>query len=72
MRCYTHFCLLFAEVQGIDGSVPLSPQWLLPKPGENKPGMVTGLSYPSVVSSDLTTPMFLYSEMHLTFNAFRN
>ncbi|XP_077224090.1 protein ESSENTIAL FOR POTEXVIRUS ACCUMULATION 1-like isoform X2 [Tasmannia lanceolata] len=30
------------EILGSDNSIPLSPQWLLPKPGENKPGMVTG------------------------------
>ncbi|XP_077233303.1 protein ESSENTIAL FOR POTEXVIRUS ACCUMULATION 1-like isoform X2 [Tasmannia lanceolata] len=39
------------ELQGSDSSIPLSPQWLLPKPGENKPGLVTGephlSSYPS-------------------------
>ncbi|CBI19683.3 unnamed protein product, partial [Vitis vinifera] len=30
------------DVQGSDNPIPLSPQWLLPKPGENKHGMVTG------------------------------
>ncbi|XP_059636440.1 protein ESSENTIAL FOR POTEXVIRUS ACCUMULATION 1 [Cornus florida] len=30
------------DVQGSDNPIPLSPQWLLPKPGENKPGHLTG------------------------------
>ncbi|XP_028109042.1 uncharacterized protein LOC114307823 [Camellia sinensis] len=30
------------DVHGSDNSVPLSPQWLLPKPGENKSGNATG------------------------------
>ncbi|KAL2504108.1 GYF domain-containing protein [Abeliophyllum distichum] len=30
------------DVQGSNNSIPLSPQWLLPKPGENKTGVVTG------------------------------
>ncbi|KAL8523757.1 hypothetical protein ACS0TY_013648 [Phlomoides rotata] len=30
------------DIQGSDSSIPLSPQWLLPKPGENKTGAVTG------------------------------
>ncbi|XXG45592.1 hypothetical protein AAC387_Pa02g0635 [Persea americana] len=39
------------EVQRIDGSIPLSPQWLLPKPGENKPGMEPhSNSHPSYAS----------------------
>ncbi|XP_057504554.1 protein ESSENTIAL FOR POTEXVIRUS ACCUMULATION 1-like [Actinidia eriantha] len=29
------------DVHGSDNLIPLSPQWLLPKPGENKPGNVT-------------------------------
>ncbi|KAJ4966449.1 hypothetical protein NE237_018298 [Protea cynaroides] len=32
------------EMQGLDNLIPLSPQWLLPKPGESKPGIVTGES----------------------------
>ncbi|XP_043712506.1 protein ESSENTIAL FOR POTEXVIRUS ACCUMULATION 1-like isoform X2 [Telopea speciosissima] len=32
------------EMQGLDNVIPLSPQWLLPKPGDGKPGMVTGES----------------------------
>ncbi|XP_042494717.1 protein ESSENTIAL FOR POTEXVIRUS ACCUMULATION 1-like isoform X2 [Macadamia integrifolia] len=32
------------EMQGLDNLIPLSPQWLLPKPGDSKPGMVTGES----------------------------
>ncbi|GFP92674.1 perq amino acid-rich with gyf domain-containing protein 2 [Phtheirospermum japonicum] len=31
------------DVQGPDNSIPLSPQWLLPKPGENKTGAVAGV-----------------------------
>ncbi|XP_073285914.1 protein ESSENTIAL FOR POTEXVIRUS ACCUMULATION 1-like isoform X2 [Primulina huaijiensis] len=30
------------DVQGSDNLIPLSPQWLLPKPGDNKTGLVTG------------------------------
>ncbi|KAL2521064.1 GYF domain-containing protein [Forsythia ovata] len=30
------------DLQGSDNSIPLSPQWLLPKPGENKTGVLTG------------------------------
>ncbi|KAK4429180.1 protein ESSENTIAL FOR POTEXVIRUS ACCUMULATION 1 [Sesamum alatum] len=30
------------DIRGSDNSIPLSPQWLLPKPGENKTGAVTG------------------------------
>ncbi|KAH9758670.1 protein ESSENTIAL FOR POTEXVIRUS ACCUMULATION 1 [Citrus sinensis] len=30
------------DVQGSDNPLPLSPQWLLPKPGESKPGIGTG------------------------------
>ncbi|KAE9600084.1 putative GYF-like domain-containing protein [Lupinus albus] len=29
------------DLPGSDNSIPLSPQWLLPKPGESKPGMGT-------------------------------
>ncbi|KAL3639203.1 hypothetical protein CASFOL_017110 [Castilleja foliolosa] len=32
--------LIHVDVQGSDNSIPLSPQWLLPKPGENKTGAV--------------------------------
>ncbi|KAL3640839.1 hypothetical protein CASFOL_015807 [Castilleja foliolosa] len=31
------------DVQGSDNSIPLSPQWLLPKPGENKTGSLAGV-----------------------------
>ncbi|KAJ4836101.1 hypothetical protein Tsubulata_004202 [Turnera subulata] len=30
------------DAQGSDSSIPLSPQWLLPKPGDNKPGLGAG------------------------------
>ncbi|KAI3777433.1 hypothetical protein L1987_47233 [Smallanthus sonchifolius] len=30
------------DVQGTDSSIPLSPQWLLSKPGENKTGTLAG------------------------------
>ncbi|KAJ0086530.1 hypothetical protein Patl1_09124 [Pistacia atlantica] len=33
------------DVQGADNPLPLSPQWLLPKPGESKPGIGTGESH---------------------------
>ncbi|KAJ6389855.1 hypothetical protein OIU77_024153 [Salix suchowensis] len=34
------------DAQGSDNPIPLSPQWLLPKPGESKPGVGTGESSP--------------------------
>ncbi|XP_047975783.1 protein ESSENTIAL FOR POTEXVIRUS ACCUMULATION 1-like isoform X2 [Salvia hispanica] len=34
--------LITKDLHGVDNSIPLSPQWLLPKPGENKAGVVTG------------------------------
>ncbi|XWS14588.1 hypothetical protein CRYUN_Cryun35bG0022800 [Craigia yunnanensis] len=34
------------DVQGSDNPIPLSPQWLLPKPGESKPGIGTVESHP--------------------------
>ncbi|MQL93878.1 hypothetical protein Taro_026530, partial [Colocasia esculenta] len=33
------------DMMGPDNLIPLSPQWLLPKPGDNKPGMFTGDSH---------------------------
>ncbi|KAG7604704.1 putative GYF domain-containing protein [Arabidopsis thaliana] len=33
---------IFKDIQGSDNAIPLSPQWLLSKPGENKTGMGTG------------------------------
>ncbi|PIN06730.1 GYF domain containing protein [Handroanthus impetiginosus] len=38
------------DVQGSDNSIPLSPQWLLPKPGENKTGVTTGVFENHVLS----------------------
>ncbi|KAJ6728907.1 DEOXYURIDINE 5'-TRIPHOSPHATE NUCLEOTIDOHYDROLASE [Salix viminalis] len=35
-----------SNAQGSDNPIPLSPQWLLPKPGESKPGVGTGESSP--------------------------
>lgn len=35
--------LIHVDVQGPNDSIPLSPQWLLPKPGESKAGIVTGV-----------------------------
>ncbi|KAK9054363.1 hypothetical protein SSX86_025441 [Deinandra increscens subsp. villosa] len=37
-----HNSQISRDVQGPDSSIPLSPQWLLSKPGENKAGIVTG------------------------------
>ncbi|KAL8257068.1 hypothetical protein R6Q59_029109 [Mikania micrantha] len=37
-----HNSQISRDVQGPDSSVPLSPQWLLSKPGENKTGTLTG------------------------------
>ncbi|KAB5569881.1 hypothetical protein DKX38_003674 [Salix brachista] len=34
------------DAQGSDNPIPLSPQWLQPKPGESKPGVGTGESSP--------------------------
>ncbi|XP_010540354.1 PREDICTED: uncharacterized protein LOC104814159 [Tarenaya hassleriana] len=38
---------IFKDVQGSDNPVPLSPQWLLPKTGESKTGMGTGVCSPN-------------------------
>ncbi|KAL0369072.1 UNVERIFIED_CONTAM: protein ESSENTIAL FOR POTEXVIRUS ACCUMULATION 1 [Sesamum calycinum] len=51
--------LIPKDVQGPDDSIPLSPQWLLPKPGENKTGVVTGENHfssvpPHTNRSDIT------------------
>lgn len=35
--------LFCADIQGSDNAIPLSPQWLLNKPGESKAGMGTGV-----------------------------
>lgn len=35
------------DIPGPDNPIPLSPQWLLPKPGENKTGMSLGENRPS-------------------------
>ncbi|GMJ02663.1 Essential for poteXvirus Accumulation 1 [Hibiscus trionum] len=35
------------DVQGSDNPIPLSPQWLLSKPGESKPGIGTMENHPS-------------------------
>ncbi|EHA8588928.1 GYF protein [Cocos nucifera] len=34
--------VLTPDMQGSDNPIPLSPQWLLPKPGDNKLGLVSG------------------------------
>lgn len=34
---------MYAAGQGSENPIPLSPQWLLPKPGENKPGALSGV-----------------------------
>lgn len=49
-----------AEMLGPDGSIPLSPQWLLPKPGENKSGMVTGISSPISMHLSFVNPSIDY------------
>ncbi|KAL0366113.1 UNVERIFIED_CONTAM: protein ESSENTIAL FOR POTEXVIRUS ACCUMULATION 1 [Sesamum radiatum] len=41
--------LIPKDVQGPDDSIPLSPQWLLPKPGESKTGVLTGENHFSSV-----------------------
>ncbi|KAF9620316.1 hypothetical protein IFM89_011051 [Coptis chinensis] len=46
-----HHQVIPKDMQGSDISIPLSPQWLLPKPGENKHGMESHLSpYPGSAS----------------------
>ncbi|KAK2988729.1 hypothetical protein RJ640_020994 [Escallonia rubra] len=36
------------DMQGSENPIPLSPQWLLPKPGDNKAGILTGVCYPAL------------------------
>ncbi|KAI3464971.1 hypothetical protein Pfo_021634, partial [Paulownia fortunei] len=43
--------------QGSDNSIPLSPQWLLPKPGESKTGAVTGENHFSPLPSHVNRPV---------------
>ncbi|KAK6115360.1 hypothetical protein DH2020_007629 [Rehmannia glutinosa] len=45
------------DIQGPDNSIPLSPQWLLPKPGENKTGPVTGDNHSSPLPSHVNRPV---------------
>ncbi|OMO87603.1 hypothetical protein CCACVL1_08894 [Corchorus capsularis] len=57
------------DVQGSDNPIPLSPQWLLPKPGENKPGIGTMESHPAPYlahgsRSDVVKPSGNGEEMH--------
>ncbi|GAV70277.1 GYF domain-containing protein [Cephalotus follicularis] len=41
------------DAQGSGNPIPLSPQWLLPKPGESKAGVGTGDSHSSPFRSDI-------------------
>ncbi|KAL8153948.1 hypothetical protein V2J09_011708 [Rumex salicifolius] len=41
------------EVTASDNSIPLSPQWLLPKPGESKMGMTPGENHSSPYSGSI-------------------
>lgn len=34
---------MYAAGQGSENPIPLSPQWLLPKLGESKPGALSGV-----------------------------
>nr|GEV38326.1 hypothetical protein [Tanacetum cinerariifolium] len=45
-----------------ENSIPLSPQWLLPKPGENKTGTVSGENYASPFSSFANRPGIVKSQ----------
>ncbi|EOA12455.1 hypothetical protein CARUB_v10025736mg [Capsella rubella] len=47
---------IFKDIQGSDNAIPLSPQWLLSKPGENKTGMGTGDPNPYGSHSDVVRP----------------
>ncbi|XP_022768947.1 uncharacterized protein LOC111312697 isoform X2 [Durio zibethinus] len=67
------------DVQGSDNLIPLSPQWLLPKPGESKPGIGTMESHPGPYAahgsrSDVVKPSGNGEEIHDTLkkkNVFR-
>ncbi|KAF6166620.1 hypothetical protein GIB67_005482 [Kingdonia uniflora] len=54
------------DIQGSDNSFPLSPQWLLAKPGESKHGMESHLSpYPGYSSRpDISKPSRNDEEVH--------
>ncbi|XP_007017506.2 PREDICTED: uncharacterized protein LOC18591366 [Theobroma cacao] len=59
------------DVQGSENPIPLSPQWLLPKPGESKPGLGTMESHPAPYlahgsQSDVMKPSGNGEEMHDT------
>ncbi|KAK4490330.1 hypothetical protein RD792_001004 [Penstemon davidsonii] len=47
---------MYVDVQGSDNSIPLSPQWLLPKPGESKTGVVTGENHFSPLPGHANRP----------------
>ena len=36
---------MVSDLHGPENSIPLSPQWLLPKPRENKLGVTTGVCF---------------------------
>ncbi|XAR61778.1 hypothetical protein NMG60_11016293 [Bertholletia excelsa] len=58
------------DVHGSDNSMPLSPQWLLPKPGENKPGHAVGENnvgpYPASGNPDVMKSLRNGDEVHDT------
>ncbi|KAF8406421.1 hypothetical protein HHK36_008508 [Tetracentron sinense] len=71
MRFVFCFCLTSAEMEGSDNPIPLSPQWLLQKAGENKPGIISGENhlsqYPGyTVHSDISKPSGNGEEIHGT------
>lgn len=39
-----------ADLVSSDNVIPLSPQWLLSKPGENKPPAMSGVCYSTILS----------------------
>jgi len=38
-----------ADLVSSDNVIPLSPQWLLSKPGENKPPAMSGVCYSTIL-----------------------
>ena len=42
---YIDIFAMVSDLHGPENSIPLSPQWLLPKPGENKLGVTTGVCF---------------------------
>ncbi|XP_071734156.1 protein ESSENTIAL FOR POTEXVIRUS ACCUMULATION 1-like isoform X2 [Rutidosis leptorrhynchoides] len=60
-----HHAQISKDGQGSDSSIPLSPQWLLPKPRENKTGTVSGEMHTSAFPAVANCPGPVKSQGYL-------